>query len=79
MRRDSLRRALVRAAGISKCRPGLRHFFAGRAVEVEACNIELLKQLGAYSWGDAPAVKTRLVSVPRSLRRHFGRYVEELA
>jgi len=36
-------------------------------------------QLRLHMWGDAPPVRTRQVSVPRSLRRRFGRYVETLA
>jgi hypothetical protein len=72
---SDLRKVLVRAAGMA--RGGA--FLAAKYVEAEGAWIHMAGQLRLHMWGDAPPVRTRQVSVPRSLRRRFGRYVETLA
>lgn len=67
------RKEMVRLAGIAGPRRQLLLYLRGsmdRAYEAFA------RQLGAYWWGPAPELPKRKVSVPRSLRRNLGRYVE---
>jgi hypothetical protein len=71
---SDLRKALVRAAGMA--RGGA--FLAAKCVEMEEQWIDMDRQWRINTWGDLPPARFRLVSVPRSLRRRFGRYVRTL-
>ncbi len=68
-----LRRVLRRAADSRSV------FLATNAVETERLYISFSGTLNIYAWGDLPPAPTVHVSVPRSLRRYFGRTVEALA
>lgn len=72
-----LRKALVRAAGHTS--RGMRAFIATQAIEMERLWIHADQQMRIVAWGDVPEPRIKLVSVPRSLRRYFGRYVEALS
>lgn len=68
------RKAMVRLAGIAGPR---RQLMTLIAYELDRSYMAFGRALSNRLWGFAPKRPTRKVSVPRSLRHRFGRYVEE--
>ena len=52
---------------------------AAKAIEMELAYASFGDSLAVHMWGPAPELPRATVSVPRSLRRYFGRTVEVAA
>lgn len=69
---SDLRKLLVRAAGASS---GVRILHVALAIEAERMRLAFRENMSCCVWGPAPPLPRERVSVPRRLRRFFGRYV----